>query len=95
MLEGRVTVFGAVGYTSFLIPGLVMMSVLQNAFANRAVADPEQDHRQPGVPAGRAALPLGWFAAYVGASVVRGVAVGTGVMLATVWFAPLHLANPL
>ena len=34
VLEGRVTVFGSVGYTSFLIPGLVMMSVLQNAFAN-------------------------------------------------------------
>ncbi len=36
VLEGRVKVFGTVGYTSFLIPGLVMMSVLQNAFANRA-----------------------------------------------------------
>ena len=60
VLEGRVTVFGAVGYTSFLIPGLVMMSVLQNAFANiELVADPEQDHRQPGVPAGRAAVALG------------------------------------
>ena len=34
VLEGRVTVFGSVGYTSFLVPGLVMMSVLQNAFAN-------------------------------------------------------------
>ncbi|MDQ2929087.1 MAG: ABC transporter permease, partial [Pseudomonadota bacterium] len=34
VLEGRVKVFGTVGYTSFLIPGLVMMSVLQNAFAN-------------------------------------------------------------
>src|SRR6201992_131065 len=34
VLEGRVTVFGSVGYTSFLIPGLVMVSVLQNAFAN-------------------------------------------------------------
>ena len=34
VLEDRVQVFGNVGYTSFLIPGLVMMSVLQNAFAN-------------------------------------------------------------
>ena len=34
VLEGRVKVYDAVGYTSFLIPGLVMMSVLQNAFAN-------------------------------------------------------------
>ena len=34
VLEDHVKVFGGVGYTSFLIPGLVMMSVLQNAFAN-------------------------------------------------------------
>ena len=34
VLEGRAQVFGNVGYTAFLIPGLVMMSVLQNAFAN-------------------------------------------------------------
>ena len=34
VLEGHVKVYGSVGYTSFLIPGLVMMSVLQNAFAN-------------------------------------------------------------
>jgi ABC-2 type transport system permease protein len=34
VLEDRVQVFQGVGYTSFLIPGLVMMSVLQNAFAN-------------------------------------------------------------
>src|SRR5438034_10771606 len=35
VLESRVAVFeGRVGYTAFLVPGLVMMSVLQNAFAN-------------------------------------------------------------
>ena len=35
VLEGRVSVYdGRVGYTAFLVPGLVMMSVLQNAFAN-------------------------------------------------------------
>ena len=34
VLEDRVQVFPGVGYTSFLVPGLVMMSVLQNAFAN-------------------------------------------------------------
>jgi len=34
-LEGSVRVYdGRVAYTAFLIPGLVMMSVLQNAFAN-------------------------------------------------------------
>jgi len=34
VLEGRVEVFPGVSYTAFLIPGLLMMSVIQNAFAN-------------------------------------------------------------
>jgi len=34
-----------------------------------------------------------WFAAYVGASVVRGAVVGAGVLLVTAWFAPLNIAN--
>ena len=34
VLEGHVLVYGTVRYTAFLVPGLVMMSVLQNAFAN-------------------------------------------------------------
>src|ERR1700692_3964187 len=33
-LRGHVAVYPGVEYTSFLIPGLVMMSVLQNAFSN-------------------------------------------------------------
>ena len=34
VLEAHVQVYEGVSYTAFLIPGLVMMSVLQNAFAN-------------------------------------------------------------
>ena len=34
VLEGHVEAYPGVSYTAFLIPGLVMMSVLQNAFAN-------------------------------------------------------------
>jgi ABC-2 type transport system permease protein len=34
VLQGQVTVYGKVSYTAFLVPGLVMMSVLQNSFAN-------------------------------------------------------------
>ena len=34
VLEDHVQVYNGVNYTAFLIPGLVMMSVLQNAFAN-------------------------------------------------------------
>src|SRR5438067_9959528 len=34
VLRGSVKVYGSVDYRAFLVPGLVMMSVLQNAFAN-------------------------------------------------------------
>src|SRR6185436_18867591 len=96
VLEEHVKVYGSVGYTSFLIPGLVMMSVLQNAFANSSSSLIQS--KITGNLVFLLVAPLShwaWFAAYVGASIVRGVAVGAGVMLVTVWFAPLHLANPL
>jgi len=96
VLEDHVKVFGSVGYTSFLIPGLVMMSVLQNAFANSSSSLIQS--KITGNLVFLLVAPLShwaWFLAYVGASVVRGLAVGTGVLLATVWFAPLPLAQPL
>ena len=95
VLEGRVEVYPGVGYTSFLIPGLVMMSVLQNAFANSSSSLIQS--KVTGNLVFLLVTPLShwaWFAAYVGASVVRGLVVGVGVFLVTVWFAPLHLAEP-
>jgi ABC-2 type transport system permease protein len=95
VLEGRVEVFPGVGYTSFLIPGLVMMSVLQNAFANSSSSLIQS--RINGNLVFLLVTPLShraWYAAYVGASVVRGMAVGCGVFLVTVWFAPPHFAEP-
>ena len=96
VLEGRVTVFGEVGYTSFLIPGLVMMSVLQNAFANSSSSLIQS--KITGNLVFLLVTPLShwaWFVAYVGASVVRGVVVGLGVMLVTVWFAPPPVSHPV
>jgi len=96
VLEDHVKVFDQVGYTSFLIPGLVMMSVLQNAFANSSSSLIQS--KITGNLVFLLVTPLShwaWFVAYVGASVVRGVVVGSGVMLVTVWFAPLSVANPL
>ena len=34
VLKDRVEVFPGVDYVTFLIPGLLMMAILQNAFAN-------------------------------------------------------------
>ena len=96
VLEDHVKVYGAVGYTSFLIPGLVMMSVLQNAFANSSSSLIQS--KITGNLVFLLVAPLShwaWFVAYVGASIVRGVVVGAGVMIVTVWFAPLSVANPV
>ena len=95
VLEGRVKVYGELGYTSFLIPGLVMMSVLQNAFANSSSSLVQS--KITGNLVLLLVTPLShwaWFAAYVGASVVRGLAVGAGVLAVTLWFAPLSVAEP-
>ena len=95
VLENRVQVFNGVGYTSFLIPGLVMMSVLQNSFANSSSSLIQS--KITGNLVFLLVTPLShwaWFVAYVGASMVRGLVVGAGVLLVTVWFAPLHVAEP-
>ncbi len=95
VLEEHVQVFPGVSYTSFLVPGLVMMSVLQNAFANSSSSLIQS--KITGNLVFLLVTPLshwGWFMAYVGAAVLRGLMVGAGVFVVTVWFAPLHLAEP-
>lgn len=94
-LEDHVKVYDQVGYTSFLIPGLVMMSVLQNAFANTSSSLIQS--KITGNLVFLLVTPLShwaWFVAYVGAAVVRGLAVGAGVLAVTVWFGPPGLAAP-
>jgi len=96
VLSDQVKVFDGVGYTSFLIPGLVMMSVLQNSFANSSSSLIQS--KITGNLVFLLVSPLShwaWFVAYVGASMVRGLAVGSGVFLATVWFAPPSFAQPV
>jgi ABC-2 type transport system permease protein len=95
-LSGRVEIFPGVDYAAFLVPGLAMMSVLQNAFANSSsslmqskmtgnivfVLLPPFSHQE-------------FFGAYLLAAIVRGVVVGAGVFVATVWFVDLRLERPL
>jgi len=96
VLEEHVQVYPGVRYTSFLIPGLAMMSLLQNAFANSSssliqskitgnivfILLPPLSH-------------LEFFGAYVLASAVRGVVVGLGVFVITAMFVPVPVQNLL
>lgn len=84
-LSGRAPSLSGVTYTAFLVPGLIMMSVLQNAFANAS-----SSLIQSKVMGNMVFLlltplrPIQIFTAYVGASIVRGVAAWLGVLLCTV-----------
>lgn len=99
VLEGRVSVYnGRVNYTAFLVPGLVMMSVLQNAFANSSSSLIQSKITGNLIfvllpPLSAADL----FAAYVLGAIVRGLVVGMGVFLVTLVFAPslLFMPHPL
>ena len=89
VLESRVSVFnGEVRYTAFLVPGLVMMSVLQNAFANSSSSLIQSKITGNLIFVLLPPLsPLEMF----------GLTVGLGVFLVTLWFLPgtLALAHPL
>ena len=96
VLEGRVQVYDRISYTAFLVPGLVMMSVLQNAFANSSSSLVQS--KIMGSLVFVLLTPLShwaWFVAYVGSSVVRGLVVGLGVFIVTLAFAVPEFAAPL
>jgi ABC-2 type transport system permease protein len=96
VLEGRVEMLDGVNYTSFLVPGLVMMSVLQNAFANSSSSLIQS--KITGNLVFILLPPLSHveiLSAYVSASILRGIAVGLGVFIITAWFAHLSFVAPL
>ena len=95
VLEGK-EVYGRLNYTAFLIPGLVMMSVLQNAFANTSSSLIQSKVTGNLVFVLLAPFShLEFYAAYVLAAVFRGIVVGSGVLLITTWFAMPSFEYPL
>lgn len=95
-LEDRVRVYEDVRYTAFLVPGLVMMSALQNAFANSSSSVIQS--KITGNVVFILLAPISYFEfylAYVLASMARALVVAAGVLLVSVWFVELRLAAPL
>lgn len=90
VLSEHVQVYAGVSYASFLIPGLIMMSILQNAFANSSSSLFQSKMTGNIVFVLLAPISdLEFFMAFVVAAIARGLVVGSGVLLASIWFAPL------
>ena len=95
-LEAHVKVYGQVSYTAFLVPGLAMMSLLQNAFANSSSSLIMS--KVMGNLVFLMLTPLSymnWFVAYVGAAVIRGLVVGLGVFAVSALFTDISFVAPL
>ncbi|OHC80925.1 MAG: metal-dependent hydrolase [Rhodoferax sp. RIFCSPLOWO2_12_FULL_60_11] len=94
-LESHVKVYDTIKYTAFLVPGLAMMSVLQNAFANSSSSLIMS--KVMGNLVFLLLTPLSymnWFVAYVGAAVVRGLVVGVGVFAVSAFFTDIYFVSP-
>jgi ABC-2 type transport system permease protein len=95
-LAAHVQVFPGVSYTQFLVPGLAMMAMLQNAFANSSSSLIQSKITGniifillPPMTA------LEIFLAYLLASVVRAIVVGVGVFATICWIVPVPVLHPL
>ncbi|TDR70541.1 ABC transporter permease [Paludibacterium purpuratum] len=95
-MANHIEVYAGIHYTTFLIPGLAMMSMTQNAFANGSSSLIQSKITGNIV---FLLLPpltaLDFFAAYLLAAVVRGLVVGLGVLVVTAWFGLPWPAHPL
>ncbi len=95
VLEAHIEVYPGVSYSSFLVPGLVMMSMLQNAFANSSSSLIQS--KMQGTIVFVLLPPLSYlefFLAYLGAAILRGLVVGLGVWGVTLWFATWQMPHP-
>jgi len=82
VIETRILEFGNITYSQFLIPGLVMMAILQNAFSNSSssiIQSKIYGNLSFVLLSPLSAVDL--YLAFVAAAIVRGLAVGVGVLL--------------
>jgi ABC-2 type transport system permease protein len=93
-LESHVHVYDGVPYTSFLVPGLIMMSVLQNAFANSSSSLIQSKVMGNLVFVLLTPLThLQFFIAFLLAAIIRGLVVGLGIYLVAIWFVDIPVTN--
>jgi ABC-2 type transport system permease protein len=92
VLKEHIEIYEGIGYTTFIIPGLMMMSIIQNAFANSSSSLFQS--KMTGSITFMLLPPLSsweFYLAFMAAAVLRGLLVGLGVWIATLWFVVLPI----
>jgi len=96
VIDTQIDVFSGVEYSQFLIPGLVMMAILQNAFANTSSSLIQSKmHGNLTFVLLSPISPLELYLAFIAASVVRGLAVGLGILVIGMVGFGLTMHSPL
>lgn len=95
-LSRHLPVYEGVSYTAFIIPGLIMMTVLQNAFSNTASSFIQSKISGNLVFVLLPAIPgPAMAAAYICASFVRAALAGAGLYLACAFWAAPPVREPV
>jgi ABC-2 type transport system permease protein len=95
VLGDRLEVYEGVPYTSFLIPGLIMMSLLQNSFANSSSSLIQS--KVMGNIVFLLLTPLSYlqfFIAFLLAAILRGMFVGLAIYLLAIIYIDLPILHP-
>ncbi len=95
LIGGRIGQMGGFAYMDYIVPGIILMSVITNAYGN-VVASFYSAKFQRNIEELLIAPVPGWMmlAGYVGGGVARGLAVGGVVMGIAAFFTDLRMAHP-
>ncbi|MDX1352064.1 MAG: ABC transporter permease [Thiomicrorhabdus sp.] len=88
VIASQIETYSGLSYSQFLIPGLVMMAILQNAFSNSSSSLIQSKmHGNLTFVLLSPISPFELYMAFVAAAIVRGVAVGLGILvIGIMWF---------
>lgn len=98
VIQDRVSVYNGMGYSAFLVPGLIMMSIIQNSFANSSSSLIQSKMTGNLVFILLSPLsPLEFFLAFMLAAAVRGMLVALAMYVVAGYFVslPVHHAGIL
>jgi len=94
LLGSRIGQMQGVDYMSFVVPGLVMLAIVTNAYANSSFTFFQSKFFMRSIDELLVSPMPPWLiiAGFVGGGVIRGVLVGALVLLISVFFTGLHLS---
>ena len=94
VLGSRIGTMQGIDYMSFVVPGLVMLAIVTNAYANTSFTSFQSKFFARSIDEILVSPTPPWImiAGFIGGGVIRGILVGTLVLVISVFFTHLHLA---